>query len=105
VAMEDKLNLFLLASISNESREKWEIQDMPPRPSMVSHTFNPSTQEAEAGRSLWVWGQPGVLYSEVQDSQETLPQQNKAKQNKTKQNKTKQKICHMVEGEVNLSWE
>jgi hypothetical protein len=22
-------------------------------------TFNLSTQEAEAGRSLWVWGQPG----------------------------------------------
>jgi hypothetical protein len=24
------------------------------------HTFNPSTQEAEAGWSLCVWGQPGV---------------------------------------------
>ena len=27
---------------------------------MVPHTFNPSTQEAEAGGSLWVWGQPGL---------------------------------------------
>jgi hypothetical protein len=33
------------------------------------HTFDPSTQEAEKGRSLWVWGQPG-LQSELQDSQD-----------------------------------
>jgi hypothetical protein len=26
----------------------------------VAHTFNPSTQKAEAGGSLWVWGQPGL---------------------------------------------
>lgn len=26
---------------------------------MVVHTFNPITQETEAGRSLWVLGQPG----------------------------------------------
>ena len=30
--------------------------------------FNPSSQEAEAGRSLWVWGHPG-LHSVFQDSQ------------------------------------
>jgi hypothetical protein len=34
----------------------------------MAHTFNPSTQEAEAGRSLWVQGQPG-LQSEFQDIQ------------------------------------
>jgi hypothetical protein len=27
---------------------------------MEVHTFNPSTQEAEAGRSLWVGGQSGL---------------------------------------------
>ena len=27
---------------------------------VVAHTFNPSTQEAEAGESLWVQGQPGL---------------------------------------------
>jgi hypothetical protein len=34
---------------------------------MMGHTFNPSTQEAEVGRSLWVWGQSS-LQSELQDS-------------------------------------
>lgn len=36
---------------------------------MVTHTFNPKAQEAEAGRSIWVQGQPG-LQIEFQDSQE-----------------------------------
>jgi hypothetical protein len=36
---------------------------------MVVHTFNPSTREAEAGESLWVWGKSG-LHSKFQDSQE-----------------------------------
>jgi hypothetical protein len=59
---------------------------------VVAHTFNPSTQEAEAGgflssRPAWstkrVPGQPGLY-------RETLSRKNKTKQNKTKQNKTKQ---------------
>ena len=37
-------------------------------PGMTTYTFNPSTQEAETGRSLWAWGQPG-LQSKFQDSQ------------------------------------
>ena len=44
---------------------------------MVAHNFNPSAGEEEAGRSLWVWCQPGPQ-SEFQDSQgcykETLSQ-------------------------------
>jgi hypothetical protein len=35
----------------------------------MAHTFDPSTGEAEAGRSLRVHGQPGV-WSEFQDSQD-----------------------------------
>ena len=35
---------------------------------VVVHVFNPSTGEAEAGRFLWVWDQPG-LQSKFQDSQ------------------------------------
>jgi hypothetical protein len=34
----------------------------------VAHAFNPSTLEAEAGGSLWVWSQP-CLPSELQDGQ------------------------------------
>jgi hypothetical protein len=52
---------------------------------MVMHAFNPSTQETEAGRSLWIQGQPGL---EFQGSQATkkpcLKQKQKHKQNKTK---------------------
>ena len=35
---------------------------------VMMHTLSPSTQEAEADRSLWIRGQPGVQ-SEFQDSQ------------------------------------
>jgi hypothetical protein len=35
---------------------------------MVVHTFNTNTQKAEAGGTLWVWGQSGPK-SEFQDSQ------------------------------------
>jgi hypothetical protein len=57
---------------------------------MVLHVFNPSTQEAEAGRFLssrpawsteWVPGQPGLY-------RKTLSQKNKNKQ-KTNKKKTK----------------
>ena len=27
---------------------------------MAAHSFNPNTQETEAGKSLWVQGQPGL---------------------------------------------
>jgi hypothetical protein len=37
-------------------------------PEVMVQAFDPSTQEAEADRSLWVWGQPD-LHSEFQDSQ------------------------------------
>jgi hypothetical protein len=36
---------------------------------VVTHTFNPSTQEAETSGSLWVQGQPD-LQSEFQDNQD-----------------------------------
>jgi hypothetical protein len=35
---------------------------------VVMYAFIPYTGEAEAGRSLWVWGQPG-LQRKFQDSQ------------------------------------
>ena len=49
------------------------------------HVFNPITQEAEAGRSLWVWGQHD-LQREFQGSQDypEKPCLEKPNQNKTK---------------------
>ena len=40
-------------------------------PAVVAHAFNPNTWEAEAGRSLWVGGQPG-LQSKFQNSQDYI---------------------------------
>lgn len=37
-------------------------------PSVAAHGFNPSNEEAETGRSVWLWNLP-CLYSEFQDSQ------------------------------------
>ena len=37
-------------SANNTKKRSW---------SEVAHTFNPNTQKAETGGSLWVWGQPG----------------------------------------------
>lgn len=39
-------------------------------PGLVAHTFNPNTVEAEADKSLWVWGQPGP-YSEFKENPAT----------------------------------
>ena len=40
------------------------------------HAFNPSTQEAEAeaeaGGSLWVWGQPGLQGAAKDTQRETM---------------------------------
>jgi hypothetical protein len=35
---------------------------------VIAHMFSLNPQEAEAGRSEWVWGQPG-LHSEFQGNQ------------------------------------
>jgi hypothetical protein len=79
--------------VGQESMPKWNVS---------IHTFNPSTQEAEAGRFLssrpawstkWVPGQPGLYRKTL--SQKTT-KQNKTKQNKTKQNKTKQNKIEIV---------
>ena len=50
---------------------------------VVARTFNPSTQKAKAGRSLWVQVQPG-LYSESQATQRTLSWEKSEKQLKKK---------------------
>jgi hypothetical protein len=48
---------------------------------VVAQTFDLSTQEAEAGGSLWGQGQPG-LQSELQDSQSYPEKPCFTKQNK-----------------------
>ena len=50
---------------------------------MVVHSFNPSTQEAEAGRIIWFQGQPG-LQSEFQASRTTQRNPVSKIKNKTK---------------------
>jgi hypothetical protein len=53
--------------------------------SMVVHTFN---WETGAGRSLWVWGQPG-LQSEFQDSQGCYKEKPCLKKKKKKKERKK----------------
>ena len=60
-------------------------------PSVMAHTFNPGTQETEAGGPLWVRGQTS-LHCEFQDNQRhTVRLSQKQLKKKTKQNKTKKK--------------
>ena len=56
--------------------------------SMVAHTFDPNTWEAEAGGFLWIRGQPG-LQSEVQNNQDYTEKlsQNASKQASKQTNK------------------
>ena len=59
---------------------------------MVVHSFNPSTQEAEAGRSLSsrsAWSTERVLGQAPKLHRETLSRKNKNKNKKTKTNKQK----------------
>ena len=51
---------------------------------MVAHTFNPSTWEAEASRSLSLWPD---LHSEFQSSQKTPVSKKKIKPNQSKTSK------------------
>jgi hypothetical protein len=72
-----------------ESQSSQAIEKQASQPGVVAHTFNPSTQEAEAGGFL-VRGQPG-LQSEFQDSQGyTEKPCLEKKKTKTKNKKTKQ---------------
>ena len=60
---------------------------------VVAHSFNLSTREAEAGGSLWVWGQPGL--------QELVPGQlgllnRETLSRKTKKSTTKLKYSNFI---------
>jgi hypothetical protein len=77
--------------------------------SVVVHTFNPSTWEAEA-TNFWVRGQPDVL-SEFQDTRTTQRnpvsknQQNKTNKqtNKQKWRKDRGKVCPVISPNVDSS--
>jgi hypothetical protein len=59
---------------------------------MVAHAFNPSTQEAEAGRFL------ASLVYRVSCRTARATQRNPVSKNKTKQNKTKTKTKDFCDG-------
>ena len=54
---------------------------------MVAHTFNPSTREAVAGGSLWVWGQSGL--QELVPGQDPKLQRNPVLKNQKEKKKSK----------------
>lgn len=64
---------------------------------MVGHTFTPSTQEAETGGFLWVWGQPGQQ-SEFQHSQDYIEKPCFQKPNQN--NKTQHQSCSIARLEL-----
>lgn len=51
------------------------------------HAFNPSASGTEAGRSVWIWGQPGLLYTV--SSRKARATQRNLSQKKQNQNQIK----------------
>lgn len=57
----------------------WHLKDLMRKAGMLAHAF-PRTWEAEVGRVLWVWGQPG-LHSKFQANQGYIVRHSFQKQN------------------------
>lgn len=66
-----------------EEKTKWQMFTKEIIQDMVALSYNPSTQEDEAGGSLWVWSQPGLC--------ETLPRKKKGK--KKEEEETQERSC------------
>ena len=64
---------------------------------VVVHTFNPSTQDAEAGGSLWVWGQPAL--QELTPGQAPKLQRNPVLKNQPTNQTNKTKQNRIADGE------
>ena len=60
---------------------------------VVAHTFNSSTWEAEAGRSLLFWGQPGL--QEFQDRLQSYTEKPHLEKQTNKQQQQQQKDVTM----------
>lgn len=66
-----------------------EIKERKLKQCVVVHAFNPNSQEAKEGESLWVLGKPGIHI-------ETLPQEQNQKGRKEEEGREGRKFLYQI---------
>lgn len=91
--MNDRASVNFTGKIHNAMESGYSDKNWIRNTTVKAHAFNHSTQKAEAGRYLWVQGQPG-LQSEISGVR-TVTQRNLVRLEYQKQNqKEKEKKTH-----------